>query len=269
MEPHLIHWSDLIQEALIYIFSMLDFDSLIAVTHVCRSWRDAAIYPECWDSVHLTLHQNFLDRFIRDAGPLDLKTLNSMSIHVLERSGTRARSICIDSIASDQMIDTIAARSPSIESLSLRNCNSISSSKFSKLILTCKNLKFIDISSCNITTAKTIEEIGENCLSIVGLNLAHLQVTEEMLIAMGKFMPKLKWLNLNNTPITNNSLCSILHSCNELQYLSAMWCPRLDPNKEIMDMAMNIAEFKCDQTLDDRFECDVSYLDKWLLHWFP
>ncbi|KAL5996850.1 hypothetical protein ACLOJK_007772 [Asimina triloba] len=274
MEPddHLIHWTDFLQEALTLIFSKLDFESLAATAQACRSWRAAAHCPECWEPIHLALHRTFLDQFIKDqAPPPDADKLNSMSLYVLAHGGAGTKALCFDSIATDEMLLRIAARFPSIESISLRNCKGISTAAFSKLISSCKNLKFIDISFCGSgnTTPKTIEEMGRCCPSLVGLNLAHLELTEEMAAAIAKCLPNLKWLNLNSSWITNNDLFCILESCNELQYLNAMWCPRLCPEQELMDMAARMKEFKFDFVVDEGFECDVSYFEKWLEKWYP
>ncbi|KAL5996851.1 hypothetical protein ACLOJK_007773 [Asimina triloba] len=267
---HLVDWADLLQEALILVFSKLDFNSLAAAAQACRSWQAAAHSPECWEPVHLALHLSFLDQFIKDqARPTDADELHSMSLHVLAHGGAGTKALCFDSIATDEMLLKIATRFPSIESISLRNCKGISPAAFSQLISSCKNLRFIDISFCSSSNAspKTIEEMGRCCPSLVGLNLAHMELTEEMAAAIAKSLPKLKWLNLNSSWITNNDLCCILESCNELQYLNAMWCPRLYPEQEVLDMAARVKEFKFDFEVDEGFECDISYFDKWLDKW--
>ncbi|KAL5996849.1 hypothetical protein ACLOJK_007771 [Asimina triloba] len=109
---HLASWPNLLQEALIGIFSKLDdFESLAAAAQVCRSWRCATEFRECWKAAHLAAHRSFLHQFIKDIGPREAEKLNSRSLQVLAHGGEDATtSICIDSIATDEMLQTITAR---------------------------------------------------------------------------------------------------------------------------------------------------------------
>ncbi|XP_058094859.1 uncharacterized protein LOC131240585 [Magnolia sinica] len=238
-------WASIIQEILIQIFSNLDFASLVSVSRVCRSWRCVAHFQECWDRIYFAHNEIFLENNIKESLVPDHQArLCRESVYVIRYAGFGAKSIFVSPLADDMMLQMIADRCPSIESISLRGCERISETAFLKLIRTCKDLKLVDLKLWLAVSASTIEEMGRSCPSLVGLNLGGQQVTTAMAIAIGKFMPKLKWLNLNNAIISSNILCSILDSCTELEYVSALWSHGLFMYDELRSRANRIAEFK-------------------------
>ncbi|XP_058094858.1 F-box protein FBW2-like isoform X3 [Magnolia sinica] len=228
---HNVCWDLLFEEALIQIFSKLDFDSLISVASVCYSWRCVAHYPECWDYVGFCHLERFLDHYIKETVISDLQyRLFRESEYMIKHVGAGAKSIWVHPVADDTMVQRIVDRCPSIESISLRYCNRNSPSALINIIQACKLLKFIDIKFCGAVnfcsplSTLLIEEMGQSCPSLVGINLGCLQVTEEMAIAIGKFLPKLKWFNLNAATISCEVLCIILDSCTELDHVSVRGC---------------------------------------------
>ncbi|XP_058094856.1 F-box protein SKIP1-like isoform X2 [Magnolia sinica] len=227
----IVCWASLIDGVLIEIFSKLDFDSLISVASVCHSWRCVAHYTESWDRVHFCHHERFVDNYIKETVAVDnQERLFRESKYMIRHVGAGARSIYVCRIADDTMVQMIADRCPSIESISLRYCNRNSPSALINIIQACKLLKFIDIKFCGAVnfcsplSTLLIEEMGQSCPSLVGINLGCLQVTEEMAIAIGKFLPKLKWFNLNAATISCEVLCIILDSCTELDHVSVRGC---------------------------------------------
>ncbi|XP_058094852.1 F-box protein SKIP1-like [Magnolia sinica] len=242
-------WALLFEEILIQIFSKLDFESLISVASVCHSWRSVAHYPECWDCIQLYHQERFVDNCIKETEetekPEYQDRLFKESEYMIRHVGGGVKSICVHPIADDTMVQMIADRCPSIESISLRDCGRISPAALLNLIRTCKHLKFIDVKFCSAASASVIQEMGQSCPSLVGLNLGHLRVTEEMSTGIRKFMPKLKWLNLNSATIYRDVLFSILDSSTELEYVSIRCChPRLIMDDELINKARRIEEFK-------------------------
>ncbi|XP_058092592.1 F-box protein SKIP1-like [Magnolia sinica] len=239
-------WASVIDGVLIEIFSKLDFDSLISAASVCHSWRCVAHYPECWDCVHFNHYERFLDNYIKETA---IPTVNRErtfreSEYMIRHVGAGAKSICVRRIADDTTVMMIADRCPSIESISLRDTDRISPAALLNLIRTSKHLKLIDVKFCKAVSASLIEEMGQSCPSIVGLNLGHQRVTEDMATAIGKFMPKLKWLNLNNATISSEVLYKILDSCTELDHVSVIRCRKLIMNDELKNRSSRIEEFK-------------------------
>ncbi|XP_058092284.1 uncharacterized protein LOC131238680 [Magnolia sinica] len=175
--------------------------------------------------------------------PIDRYRLFRESEYMIRHVGDRAKSICVHPIADDTTVRMIADRCPSIESISLRECVRISPASLLYLIHACKHLKLIDLTFCSAVSASMIKEMGQSCPNLVGLNLGRLQVTEEMARKMGKFMRKLKWLNLNNATISSRDVCNILDSCNELHHVSLRWCHQLIMNDELHNRVSSIAEF--------------------------
>ncbi|XP_058092285.1 uncharacterized protein LOC131238684 [Magnolia sinica] len=237
-------WASLIDGVLIEIFSKLDFDSLISVASVCHSWRCVAHYTECWDHVHFCHHERFVDNYIKETVAVDnQERLFRESKYMIRHVGAGAKSICVRPIADETMVQMIADRCPSIESISLRDCDQISPATLLNLIRTCKHLKLIDVKSCSAISTSVIEEMGQSCTSLMGLNLGSLRVTEEVATAIGKFMPKLKWLNLSRTTISCEGLCSILDACTDLDHVSVNCCRRIIMKDELKNRVSRIAEF--------------------------
>ncbi|XP_058092594.1 F-box protein FBW2-like [Magnolia sinica] len=243
---HNVCWDSLFEEVLIEIFSKLDFHSLISVASVCHSWRCVAHYPECWEYVRFCHHERFVNYHIKETVISDLQYgLFRESEYMIKHVGAGAKSIWVHPLADDTMVQRIADRSPSIESISLRNYYRISTSALINLIQACKLLKFIDITFCSSisVSASLIEEIGLSCPGLVGINFGNINMTEEIATAIGKFMPKLNWLNLNGANISCEDLCMILDSCTELDYVSVKSCHRLIMKEELKNRATRIAEF--------------------------
>ncbi|KAL5990341.1 hypothetical protein ACLOJK_011239 [Asimina triloba] len=201
-------WASTNPDILIHIFSKLDHDSLLSAARVCRAWCSVSNYPECWDFVHSSKHNRFLDNNIKETGIPDHDRLVEQSAYIFRYAGVRAKSISVCPEADDSMLQKIADRCPSIESISLRDCTHISAAAIAYLAHTCKHLKLIDLNlagapkhlqisglhgfqSRAAAAVTVIEEIGRSCPDLVGINLSRWRVTREMATAIGTFMPKL------------------------------------------------------------------------------
>ncbi|KAL5990342.1 hypothetical protein ACLOJK_011241 [Asimina triloba] len=201
-------WASTNPDTLIQIFSKLDHDSLLSAARVCRAWCSVSNYPECWDFVHSSKHNRFLDNNIKETGIPDHDRLVEQSAYIFRYAGVRAKSISVFPEADDSMLQKIADRCPSIESISLRDCTHISAAAIAYLAHTCKHLKLIDLNlagarkylqisglhgfqSRAAAAVTVIEEIGRSCPDLVGINLSGWRVTREMATAIGTFMPKL------------------------------------------------------------------------------
>ncbi|KAL5990338.1 hypothetical protein ACLOJK_011236 [Asimina triloba] len=240
-------WASAIPDILVQIFSKLDLDSLLAAASVCHSWRRVDHFPECWDFIHLSHWEQFLGNRIKETHIPDYRRLRRESDLIIRHAGDKAKLLFAPPGADDATVQMIVDRCPSIESLSLRDSYKISPASLLHLICTCKHLRLVDLRRCWLPSASMIEEMGESCKNLVGLNLGGWRLTQEMATAVGKSMPKLKWLSINDATVSSDALCSILDSCTELQYLSVVRSHQLNMNDAVRSRASRISQFNYSQ----------------------
>ncbi|XP_020529113.1 F-box/LRR-repeat protein 4 isoform X2 [Amborella trichopoda] len=147
-------------------------------------------------------------------------------------------------IASSPTIPVFIKLYPLLESLSLRNCASVSSKAVCQVLKSCKELKLLDLGGSYCLNARAIQEVEGMCPKLVGLNYGG-HINLEMGQAIGKSFPNLKWLNLRGSGIDRYGLQSILESCKGLEYLNVMGCPRLTLSSTLTNKVAGLLEFKC------------------------
>lgn len=77
---HKVTINDLPNELLIYIFSMVDFDSLLAVTKVCMRWQQLCLTPCVWDNTRLVVCMKNYIRISEHIVPFVAKYLKNVKL---------------------------------------------------------------------------------------------------------------------------------------------------------------------------------------------
>ncbi|KOB68819.1 putative F-box and leucine-rich repeat protein 7 [Operophtera brumata] len=77
---HTLTINDLPNEILIYIFSMIDFESLLAVAKVCMRWQQLCLTPCVWDNTRLIVCMKNYVRISENIVPFVSKYLKNVKL---------------------------------------------------------------------------------------------------------------------------------------------------------------------------------------------
>ncbi|XP_075976179.1 uncharacterized protein LOC142976619 [Anticarsia gemmatalis] len=80
LNPHTLTINDLPNEILIYIFSMVDFESLLAVAKVCMRWQQLCLTPCVWDNTRLIVCMKNYIRISENIVPFVAKYLKNVKL---------------------------------------------------------------------------------------------------------------------------------------------------------------------------------------------
>ncbi|XP_062096289.1 F-box protein SKIP19-like [Humulus lupulus] len=192
---------------------------------VCKSWLDICKDPLMWRTIDMRNNGD------RDFG-LDLE---KMCRDVVDRSCGQLVDINIEQFGSDELVRHITSSSSQIKRLRLACCYDVSDEGLIEAIEKLPLLEELDLTLCSFSE-NFIEALGNCCPHFRTLKLnsqAHklpdMDPDEEKdfnedVIAIGKYLPGLRHLQLIGSSMTNMGLQAILDGCPNLESLDLRQC---------------------------------------------
>ncbi|KAE8784434.1 hypothetical protein D1007_41987 [Hordeum vulgare] len=255
--PSARDWSEMPLDALTTVFAKLGaVDLLMGAGLVCRSWLQASKAPELWRAVVMTRAPDtpegtdaFLCAIAKVSSELwpavpphkamDMDdpwcamdnlddSLRAMARAAVDRSGGRLDKFVASTFVTEELLEYIADRSPSLKTLGLVQCHDISDKGFMNMILKFPQLEELVLIEChNISddqrkSRDVYEAISRACSQLTLFVLAHpgyfmrpdgsygFQDGDVLGIAT---MKQLRHLSLDCVDINNAELVSIIDSC--------------------------------------------------------
>lgn len=212
-EPSVRDWSELPLDALTLVFAGLGaVDVLMGAGLVCHSWLEAAKAPELWHKVDMgrgprdkkVLEQKTgiswsVDRdYDFDHSYMNIRLMCAMAKVAVDRSNGKLEVFVGSRFVTDEILEYIGARSPSLKGLDLVSCHEVTSEGFTYLVNKCPLLEDIEVSDCIDVDGDAIVATGRACLRLRHLRLVHIVITTEELMAVVDGCPCLEHLSVVN-----------------------------------------------------------------------
>ncbi|XP_037468444.1 putative F-box/LRR-repeat protein 23 isoform X1 [Triticum dicoccoides] len=263
--PSARDWSEMPLDALTCVFAKLGaVELLMGAGLVCRSWLHASKAPELWRAVVMSrppdtpegteaflraiakvsseLRPSVLITGIDDPWSAMVKvddSLCAMAKAAVDRSGGRLQKFVARDFGTDELLEYIADRSPSLKSLGLMQCHDISEKGFMDLIVKFPQLEELVLIECHNIS----DDQKENRDVYEAISRARSQLKLFVLAHPGYFlhpngsygfhdgdvlgiatMKQLRHLSLDCVNINNAELVSIIDSCPYLEHLCMRNC---------------------------------------------
>lgn len=235
--------NDLPNELLIYIFSMIDFESLLAVANVCVRWQQLCLTPCVWDNTRLIVCMKNYVRISDSIVPFVSKYLKNVKLQYFKLySQVRASliSYCpnlthleISISQVDSCIFDDLGHWPNLKFLSFRNSLIVQNSEnvngnfvyhlpFEKL----KYLETLILSNFALTHNSLYSML--QCVNLASINMEKMKnIPSEFLEMLLKTKQStLRALHIYGDTLNDDIICSI-SKCKVLQVLHIMTCKTL------------------------------------------
>uniref|UniRef100_A0A8R7V004 F-box domain-containing protein n=2 Tax=Triticum urartu TaxID=4572 RepID=A0A8R7V004_TRIUA len=163
-------WSSLPLDALSSIFVRLSaVDVLMGASLVCRSWLEAANFPDVWRPVDMDKHESM---FLK--GDAILREMTKVAVN---RSDGQLKVFAGGMFVTDELIKYIMERSPSLTTLRLVSCFGVFRKQLASVIKESPLLELRSLELENIDlTMRELTTVLESCpiLEVLGLHYCFL-----------------------------------------------------------------------------------------------
>uniref|UniRef100_A0A453TCD8 Uncharacterized protein n=1 Tax=Aegilops tauschii subsp. strangulata TaxID=200361 RepID=A0A453TCD8_AEGTS len=293
--PSARDWSKMPLDALTSVFAKLGaVELLMGAGLVCRSWLYASKAPELWRAVVMSRPPDTpegTEAFLRAIAKVSSElwpavpitgiddpwramakvddSLCAMAKAAVDRSDGRLQKFVARDFGTDELLEYIADRSPSLKSLGLMQCHDISEKGFMDSIVKFPQLEELVLIEChNISDDQkenrdVYEAISRACSQLKLFVLAH---PGYFLHPNGSYgfhdgdvlgiatMKQLRHLSLDCVDINNAELVSIIDSCPYLEHLCMRYCYNIVANEALRAKCARIKTLKLrpmsDETAD-------------------
>lgn len=240
---HTLTINDLPNEILIYIFSMIDFESLLAVAKVCMRWQQLCLTPCVWDNTRLIVCMKNYVRISENIVPFVSKYLKNVKLQYFKlysQVRSSLTSYCpnlthleISISQVDSCIFDDLHYWPNLKFLSFRNSLIVHSSEntngnfvyhlpFEKL----KYLETLVLSNFALTHESLYSML--QCTNLVSLNMEKMKnIPADFLESLLRTKQStLRALHIYGDTL-NDDIIRFISSCKVLQVLHIMTCKTL------------------------------------------
>ncbi|XP_050666955.1 uncharacterized protein LOC126966733 [Leptidea sinapis] len=241
--PHSFTINDLPNELLIYIFSMIDFESILAVVKVCVRWQQLCMAPCIWDNTRLIVCMKNYVRISDNIVPFVAKYLKNVKLQYFKLySQVRASliSYCpnlthleISISQVDSCIFDDLGYWPNLKFLSFRNSlivqnpegpngNFVYHLPFEKL----KYLETLILSNFALTHSSLYSML--QCVNLVSINMEKMKnIPADFLESLVRTkQSSLQALHIYGDTL-NDDIVFLISNCKHLQVLHIMTCKTL------------------------------------------
>ncbi|CAO2142158.1 unnamed protein product [Urochloa humidicola] len=191
-------WSELPQDALFSVFVKLGaIEILMGAGLVCRSWLQAAKLPDLWRSVGMAHHKllNDIDMEVLDEvggvgfspvregykyvePKISRDVLCAMARVAVDRSCGQLEVFVGKLLVTDELLEYIADRSPSLKALGLISCGRVFNKGYTELISKCPLLEDLLLHLCHYVGGQDVyEAAGRACPQLKRFRLHKLAPT--------------------------------------------------------------------------------------------
>lgn len=192
-------WSELPLDALTLVFARLGaVDVLMGAGLVCHSWLEAAKAPELWRKVEMDFPWWGAGDFDFDYPWNTIKDMRAMAKVAVDRSNGKLEVFVGKTFVTDEILNYIGDRSPSLKGLELVSCDKVTSEGFTDLLNKCPLLEYMEVSDCEDVRGDAIVATDRACLRLRHLRLVCNEITNEELMAIVDICPCLEYLSVVN-----------------------------------------------------------------------
>lgn len=217
--PAVRDWSELPLDALSSVFTKLGaVELLMGAGLVCHSWlRAAKVLPDLWRSVLMVRHAVVDDK--------DGHVLCAMAKVAVDRSDGRLEVFAAKRFVTDELLEYIGDRSPSLKFLGLVSCPQVTNQGFTQLTTRSPLLQDLVLLNCPDVGGDAYEATGVACAA----NLKRLVLRKGWYDQRGgalgiTTMRELRDLSLIGSDITTDELVAIVDGCPHLERLCVTDC---------------------------------------------
>ncbi|XP_062158367.1 F-box protein SKP2B-like [Alnus glutinosa] len=234
-------WKDIPMELLLQIVSLVDDQTVVVASGVCRGWRDAI----CLGLTHLSLSwcSKNMNNLVLSLAPKFTK-LQSL---ILRQDKSKLEDNAVETIAncchdlqvldlsksfklSDCSLYALARGCPNITELNISGCSAFSDSALAYLPRFCRKLKVLNLCGCvKAASDSALQAIGRYCSQLQRLNLGWCEnVSDVGVMSLAYGCPDLRTLDLCGCVlITDDSVIALANKCIHLRSLGLYYCQNI------------------------------------------
>ncbi|KAI4988842.1 hypothetical protein ZWY2020_036159 [Hordeum vulgare] len=272
-QPSVRDWSELPLDALTLVFAGLGaVDVLMGAGLVCRSWLEAAKGPELWRKVDmgrgprdkevmLKNRDDSLDHSMFRKVVFGRPSLCEMAKVAVNRSNGRLEEFAGSNFVTDEILNYIGARSPSLKRLALLTCYHVTSQGFTNLLTNCPLLEDIEVSGCVGVRGDAMVATGRACLRLKWLVLDKTwrRRWDRGEVASISMMHELRHLSLACCEITNDEPMAVVDACPCLDYLSVVNCYNIVTDDALRAKCATVKTLELPTSQDHHYDWDEFY----------
>ncbi|XP_030501294.2 F-box protein SKP2B [Cannabis sativa] len=256
-------WKDIPMELLLQIVSIVDDQTVIMASGVCRGWRDAISLG----LTHLSLSwcNKNMNNLVLSLAPkfTKLQTL------ILRQDKPQLEDNAVEAIAnfchdlqildlsksfklSDASLYALARGCQNLTKLNISGCPAFSDVALAHLASCCRNLKVFNLCGCVKTaTDRALQAIGRYCNQLQSLNLGWCDnVSDVGVMSLAYGCPDLRTVDLCGCVlITDDSVIALANRCVHLRSLGLYYCQNIT-DKAMYSLAQSRVKNK-PETWDD------------------
>ncbi|BFG40549.1 hypothetical protein CerSpe_268230 [Prunus speciosa] len=235
-------WKDIPMELLLQIVGLVDDQTVIMASGVCRGWRDAV----CLGLTRLSLSwcTKNMNNLVLSLAPkfTRLQTLilrqdkkAQLEDDAVESIGNFCHDLQVLDLSksfklSDRSLYALAHGCPNLTKLNISGCTAFSDSALEYLASFCQKLKVLNLCGCEGTASdRALQAIGRYCSQLQCLNLGwceHVSDVGVMSLAYG--CPDLRTVDLCGClQITDDSVIALANRCPHLRSLGLYYCQNI------------------------------------------
>ncbi|XBH93185.1 hypothetical protein VPH35_084161 [Triticum aestivum] len=161
----------------------------------------------------------------------------------------------------DEILNYIGVRSPSLKVLALLSCYHVTSEGFTDLVAKCPQLEDIELSGCVGVRGDVMVATGRACLRLKRLVLDKTwrRRWDSGEVAGISMMHELRHLSLARSEITNEELMAVLDSCPCLEYLSVVDCYNIVADSALRAKCGTVKTLELPTSQDHLYDWDEFY----------
>lgn len=234
-------WKDIPVELLMQILSLVDDQTVIIASEVCRGWREAI----CFGLTRLSLSwcSKNMNNLVLSLAPkfTKLQTL------ILRQDKPQLEDNAVETIANfchdlqildlsksfkltDRSLYAVALGCRDLTKLNISGCSAFSDSALAYLASFCRKLKVLNLCGCVKAASDTaLQAIGHYCNQLQFLNLGWCEnVSDVGVMSLAYGCPDLRTLDLCGCVlITDDSVIALANRCPHLRSLGLYYCQNI------------------------------------------
>ncbi|XP_020599291.1 F-box/LRR-repeat protein At3g48880-like [Phalaenopsis equestris] len=265
-------WEDMEMDCLFIIFSKLGLDDLsTSIPFVCHSWSAAARHPFSWRilnfrSIDFMPWSSFASRF-KALFHVSKFSFSGFIKLAIRRSEGFAGELWLPPLASVEDLILASEGCPKLRKLALPGLTLKEETQIPILLSKWKELRLLELESKPSNFSQLVVKISQNCIHFIELKMPNSAINKDDVLAMHKYLPKLRSLDLSRAYLPKKELLLIAEGCRELQRLCVKNCVGFEEDEEVKRKACKIETFECEGSKmihEGGFgmdECDDLYVD--------
>lgn len=234
-------WKDIPMELLLQIVSLVDDQTVIAASGVCRGWRDAIFFgltrlSLSWCSKNMNSLVMLLTPKFKNLQTLilrqDMPQLEDSAVEVIANYCQDLQILDLSKSfkLTDHSLYALAHGCPNLTKLNISGCSSFSDDALAYLVTFCRKLKVLNLCGCVGSASDTaLQAIGRYCNQLQSLNLGWCEnVSDHGVTSLAYGCPDLRTLDLCGcVRITDDSVVALANGCPHLRSLGLYYCQNI------------------------------------------